>query len=457
MSVEHAVRPAAVAGMFYEAEPDVLQRQVVDFVRAGAGFEQPARAVIAPHAGFTYSGAVAGEAYACLKGHEAGIQRVYLFGPAHRVYTRGVASVSVAGFETPLGEVRIDQPRLAELIRQFEFLGVSDESHELEHSLEVQLPFLQEVWPDFKLVPLLVGDISPEKVADLMREALADDQAMVVISTDLSHYHSYDEAKAIDTDTVGLIKNLNWRQLNGQRACGYIGVSALIICAREMGLTITPLDYRNSGDTAGNKDRVVGYASFVVTDTWWSPEQKAAMLSLARRSIEHGLETGKPMIVNVEQLDPALRQNGACFVTLNRNGNLRGCIGSLQATERLAINIAGNAWRAAFEDPRFRVLQPEEINDLQLSLSLLSPPVLMPVTSEQDLIDRLKPGEDGVILGLGRQRGTFLPSVWESLPDPEQFVTALKRKAGFNADFWHDDIEVSRYSTFSFGADFKDI
>jgi AmmeMemoRadiSam system protein A len=182
----------------------------------------------------------------------------------------------------------------------------------------------------------------------------------------------------------------------------------------------------------------------------FSHEQKTQMLRLAKDSIGWGLRHGQPLAVNLADYDVALREPGACFVTLNRHGQLRGCIGSLEAYRPLAEDVSENAYAAAFRDPRFNPLQASELEDLTLSISVLSPAQPMSFSSEQDLLQQIRPGIDGLILEHGYHRGTFLPSVWEQLPNPVEFLRHLKQKAGLPADFWADDIRISRYQTESF-------
>ena len=375
-----------------------------------------------------------------------------MLGPAHRVYTRGVAAPSADWFVTPLGRVAIDQARIRELTERFDFLGRSDASHAEEHSLEVHLPFLQMALDDFQLVPLVVGDIDPHELKGMVDAMLDDRDALVVVSSDLSHYHRYDEARTIDTATVASMERLAWRDLGPERACGFIPVSALLMSAAARGLTVSAVDVRNSGDTAGPKDRVVGYASLVVYDPGadLDEETRGRLLALARRAIEHRLER-RTLDVDAQAWPRACRDHRATFVTLTQAGQLRGCIGSLAAEEPLVHSVANNAIQAAFHDPRFMPVAPEEFAGIALSISVLGPAEPIRFESEQHLLEQLRPGKDGLILTFGRRRGTFLPSVWESLETPAAFLAGLKRKASLPADFWSPEIRIDRYTTESFG------
>ncbi len=183
-----------------------------------------------------------------------------------------------------------------------------------------------------------------------------------------------------------------------------------------------------------------------------SPEERRILLDVAAASIRHGLETGRPLSIRLEEYPESLREPGAAFVTLNLDGQLRGCIGSLEARRPLVEDVAENAFAAAFRDPRFPPLRPEEYPRLEYHISILSPPEPMTVTSEADLLQQLRPGVDGLVLIEGARRATFLPSVWEQLPDPRQFLAHLKMKAGLPADYWSDSLRFERYTVEEFGS-----
>lgn len=256
-------RPPAVAGTFYPADAEELARQVRGYLAAAGPGAAPAAAVVAPHAGYVYSGPVAGHAHAALAPRRGQVRRVLLLGPAHRVYVRGIAAPTVDYFLTPLGPVPVDQPALAELAA---LPGVvfDDVPHAPEHSLEVQLPFLQQALGEFTLVPLVVGDVAPERVADVLRVLWHGPETAAVISTDLSHYHDYETARAIDTGTARAIEQYQGELIGPEQACGFLPLRGLLAVARERGLPIRRLALANSGDTAGPRDQVVGYGAWAV-------------------------------------------------------------------------------------------------------------------------------------------------------------------------------------------------
>lgn len=262
----NAVRPAAVAGMFYDADPATLRRDVEGFLahadRTGGGADVPPKAIIAPHAGYVYSGAVAGSAYATVSPLREQIKRVVLLGPAHRVYVEGIAASSAGAFATPLGNVRLDKDLIRELVAEFGFVHYSDDAHAVEHSLEVQLPFLQALFEDFVLLPFAVGAAVPEQVDALLERLWGGDETLIVISSDLSHFRSYEAAREIDRFTSGQIKELTATALTGEHACGYMPISGLLEAAVKRNLRCEVLDMCSSGDTAGPRDRVVGYGAY---------------------------------------------------------------------------------------------------------------------------------------------------------------------------------------------------
>jgi MEMO1 family protein len=260
------VRPPAVAGTFYPADAGRL-RAMVEGYRAAANSacaERMPKAVIAPHAGYVFSGPVAGHAFAPPGPQAPAIQRIVVIGPAHFVPLRGIAVPSVAAFRTPLGEVPLDRAAI-KAIRDLPQVEVADVPHEPEHALEVELPFLQAALGDFTLVPLVVGAATAEEVAQVLDRLWGGPETLLVISSDLSHYEGYARATEHDAATAAAIERFDHAVLGPRDACGYLPVAGLLIEARRREMRIERLDLRNSGDTAGPKDRVVGYGAWAFT------------------------------------------------------------------------------------------------------------------------------------------------------------------------------------------------
>ena len=440
----NTVRKPAIAGYFYPADP-VLLREEVGALLSAAGQGGPVpKALIVPHAGYVYSGPVAARAYARLTDASRRIKRVVLLGPAHQVAVRGLALPESSHFATPLGEVALDQEAIGTLAGLPQVV-TSEAAHAREHSLEVHLPFLQTVLGEFRLVPLVVGRATPDEVAEVLERLWGGPETLVVISSDLSHFLPYGEACTMDAGSVARMLRLEVG-IDHEQACGATPVNGLLVVARRRGLVPELLDLKNSGDTAGDKARVVGYAALAFFETPRprpaNTERGEVLLAAARGAI--GVRFGAaPLALKIQ---PWMQAPGASFVTLTLDHELRGCIGSLEAQRPLLEDVEHNAVAAAFHDPRFSPLSPREFARVRVEVSELSKPEPLQFESESHVLSLLRPHADGLILEYGRHRSTFLPQVWETLTKPAHFLAQLKRKAGLPADFWHDEIRLSRYA-----------
>lgn len=262
------IRQPAVAGMFYPADKELLEHDIQKYLNQSTADQKKCpKAIVVPHAGYIYSAPIAASAYKLLIPFKDKINRVVLLGPSHRVAFSGLAVPESDFFNTPLGNIPIDQKGI-QLLSDMPQVIASAQAHREEHSLEVQLPFLQEVLGDFSLIPLVVGDADRFDVAEVINKLwcndnVCDEHTLIVISTDLSHYHEYDEAKQIDRATSEAIENLKPELIAYDDACGRNGLKGLITVAEEKSLSVELLDLRNSGDTAGDKNRVVGYGAYV--------------------------------------------------------------------------------------------------------------------------------------------------------------------------------------------------
>ncbi len=466
-----AQRPTAIASSFYAADPARLRSDVEGYLHAAASgvprslLQQP-KVLIAPHAGHVYSGATAAKAYARIRPFAAGIRRVVLLGPAHRVYFQGIALPGVGAYASPLGAVPIDT-LAADAISDLPFVTSRADAHGPEHSLEVHLPFLQCALNDFELLPLVVGDVQPEQVAQVIERLWGGPETLVLISTDLSHFHTYDEANGIDAASCSQVMALD-ATLNHQQACGATPVNALLQLAARKGLRIEQIERCNSGDTAGDKDRVVGYASFALYEPpsngssaqggkftgepagLLSAEQGLALVQLARASLHDATGASKEPLPGLK----SFQAPGAAFVTLTQDGKLRGCIGSLQASRPLADDVRANAAAAALQDPRFPSVTAAEAPGLEVEVSVLTPSRPLNFANESHAIWQLQPGIDGVVLEYEEQgrafRSTYLPQVWEQIPEPRAFLAHLKVKAGLPFDFWSPNLRLSVYGVQKF-------
>jgi MEMO1 family protein len=439
----NSVRPAAVAGMFYPGEARALAAELDDLL--GAGDPVPRlgypKALVVPHAGYVYSGGVAARAYDELAAARGSVRRVVLLGPTHRVALKGLAAPSAEAFATPLGSVRIDREAIA-LARGLPQVVLNDAAHALEHSLEVQLPFLQKVLGEFVLAPFAVGIASVAEVAEVIERLWGGPETVIVVSTDLSHYHSYEQARAIDRATIARIAGFA-TDLDHEEACGATPLNGLLSTSKHRNLALRLLSACNSGDTAGGKERVVGYSSFGLYEGGEVSLDEAGrtLLEIARQAIEG--EVFKK--ATERERAPWLSQAGATFVTLTKNDELRGCIGSLQAARPLGEDVAQNALGAAFRDPRFPAVSAAEWPQCRVEVSLLSTAKPVRFADEADLLRQIRAGEDGLIVECDGRRGTFLPQVWDDVSNKRVFLSQLLRKAGLPADTRLTRCRVSRY------------
>lgn len=558
------VRAPAVAGTFYPGHPERLAGEVDRYVaeareelagraadaarRSGGTQARPTSArstsarpastggasirgalvggalvgVVVPHAGHIYSGPTAGFAYASID--PAAVERVVLLGPAHYVPVDGIGLSTATAWRTPLGDVELDSDLADDLRSRIETVLPADAAHAPEHSLEVQLPFLQRVLTDgWRLVPLIVGADLPRDVAAVITMCAALPRTLVVVSTDLSHYLDYSSAVAQDSRTIRSIVHRRPDSIGSSDACGRYPLRGLLTAAAAHDWAVRLLDARNSGDTAGDRARVVGYAAFAVTRGLTgeggspagvasaghtptgeptasaqgtpgvgaapgaeapgasvapsaaapgargpdpavsgrsgdavdriAPESRALLLRLARATIQEALSTRRRPRIDPgawPTADPLLHAPGAAFVTLrSAAGDLLGCIGSLAARQPLIADVAEHAFDAAFRDPRFPPMTRDRADGMVIDISVLSPTRAFPCSSYDDLLAHVPVGS-GVVVEAGRQRATFLPAVWEQLPEPRAFLAALWRKAGLDPGEWPTGTVIEVYDSQEF-------
>ncbi len=442
------VRPPAVAGAFYPAEAEQLATDVASLV-AAAVQPQPRlgwpKVLVVPHAGYVYSGSVAAAAYSEWRRGFRQIRRVVVLGPVHRVAVQGIALAGADIFATPLGQVPVDRHAEAQL-RDLPWVVQNPRAHAWEHSLEVQLPFLQHILESFTVVPLAVGDATPQEVAQVIERLWGGPETVFAVSTDLSHFHAQAEAEVLDGETAEQILKLR-SDIRHDQACGATPLNGMLLAAQRHGLLIRRVAQCTSGDTSGDRARVVGYGVFALEDPEITGNSGGRLLvSLARQAIAHRLEVGPPPRTSRWWLQAV----GATFVTLKQHGDLRGCIGTLEARWPLGQDLLANALHAAFDDPRFLPVDQTDWPHISVEVSVLSAPQPMVFTSEADLLAQLQPGVDGLILEAHGRRGTFLPQVWDDVPDPRQFLTFLRAKAGVPADTPVEHCRVWRYHVAKF-------
>ncbi len=453
------IREAVVAGKFYPADPQALKRQIQELTEEASKSdinvpaEKKLKALIMPHAGYIYSGRTAAHAARVLKA--ASFSKVLILGPDHRVGFKNAAISDVSAYETPLGRIKL-HPDAEKLRKRFDCFRPVPASDKTEHCIEVILPFLQSYLNDFQIVPIVMGSGNIKKYASAI-DSIYDDKTLLVVSSDLSHYLPYKDANQRDRQTIKMILNLNGEDLaaDSNRACGATAIRVLIDMALQYNWEPVLLYHENSADTAGPRQQVVGYAAIAfygeasMTQSSNINEKNGQLLvKLARQTIAKrlGVESGVDEDVSSRLSDDIFQSRRGTFVTLTKNNQLRGCIGNLVPDKTVTKGVQENAINAAFNDPRFPALSKAELDQVDIEISLLTEPQPLDYKDADDLLAKLRPNVDGVILRKGMHSSTFLPQVWEQLPDKELFLSHLCLKAGLPGDEWKKgDLEVLTY------------
>ena len=457
------VRRPAWAGKFYPQDPDRLRELIADLTAEARTTEidlpsdRPLKALIMPHAGLIYSGLTAAHAVHALENRS--FEKVVLMGPDHRIGFSHGAVTSASAYATPLGLVHVHETA-RQLKTSSPLFRPIPEADKQEHSLEVVLPFLQTYLPAFEIVPIIFG---PTRISQCARalDSMLGPSDLVVVSTDLSHYLDQKQARKRDQETIRMILNNESKKLarDSNRACGLTPLRILLTLAREHNWKPMLVHASTSGDTAGPEDSVVGYATIALygekimshtSSSQLNPDQGQTLVELARLAIaqELGIDSNSASSSNIQARleDPVFDQQRGTFVTLHIQDQLRGCIGSLVETEPLRSSIRTNAVNAAFRDPRFPPLGKNEFPEITIEASILTEPQTLEYTDPQDLVNKLRPTIDGVILSKGPARSTFLPQVWEQLSEPEDFLSHLCLKAGLPQDAWKKEhLEIQTY------------
>lgn len=462
---ENKVREAAVAGAFYPGDAQELTT-MIDSMLATV-HDPPVKgkilAAVAPHAGYIYSGPVAAHTYAALKGHT--YKRIVVIAPTHYVAFAFTSVYNGDAYRTPLGTIPVDKEFARRLARMAPSIELSDKGHTPtaaggEHAIEVQLPWLQRTAGNFELVPIIMGNqsyeacralgMALEKLVAFEKKNGETGETLVLASSDLSHYHSYEDAQTMDRKALAALSA--WDEYSMSRnfeariweACGGAPIVAAMIYAEHMGAREAEvLQYANSGDTAGDKTRVVGYsADIFVQDEGHSAaappftlshEEKKTLLAIARKSVEHAVGPGLVYIPDAPKSEILGREYGA-FTTLTKDGQLRGCIGYTSAVKPLFMTVRDTASYAALHDPRFPAVTADELPALVYEVSVLSPlrRILDP--------DQIQVGRDGLLIKNGRHEGLLLPQVpGEFGWDRKTFLEQTCQKAGLHRDCWKEE------------------
>ncbi len=465
------VRQPGVAGSFYPADPTALAAMIDDMLAhaSPSPINDPILAVVAPHAGYQYSGPVAAYTYAALKGRK--FSRVVVIAPSHYEAFDFTSVFDGDAYATPLGTVQVDKLFAKQLAEMNPSIRLSSQGHVVtskgaEHALEVELPWLQRVLGDFQLVPIVMGDQSYESSRALgvaLAKLIKTNDTLIVASSDLSHYHPYDDAVKIDHKTLNALQAWDYFSMSQNfemrvwEACGGAPIVAAMIAAERMGANqALVLKYANSGDTTGDHSRVVGYSAVALVKTQTpsaaqrpfslAPHEKTQLLTLARKSVEYAVRTRKPYETPVSASESLNEERGA-FVTLKKSGELRGCIGYSSATKPLYITVRDTATLAAFRDTRFQPVSASELPQLEYEISVLSP-----LRRVQD-VQQIKIGQHGLLMKNGDYEGLMLPQVAvEERWDRRTFLDETCAKAGMRAGCWKDEnTDIFMFTAVVFG------
>jgi AmmeMemoRadiSam system protein B/AmmeMemoRadiSam system protein A len=454
------IRKPAWAGQFYDADPGRLAARVDAFLDAGAASARPGRSplvIISPHAGYPYSGGVAGLAYAAVRG--ADYETVVIVAPSHRVAFEGCSIDALDGYETPLGVAAIDTD-LATLMRKESRFGYVPEAHASEHAVEVQVPFIQRALPEAKIVPVIMGRQEAgtvRELAELLDRVSKAKKILVVASTDMSHFLTKKEANVLDASTIDLVKKqatgplLRKVERGENILCGGGPVVAALEYARKRGpARVDILGYADSSDVGTPESSVVGYFAAAVyseagSDASFSlsRSEKAELLRLARRAIRQAVETRTSL--DYQARSPNLKVPKGVFVTLTEKGSLRGCIGFIDPIFPLWQAVVQAASYAALEDRRFEPVSRAELNDLEVEISVLSP------LTRLEEVKGIQVGRHGLVVEQGNRKGLLLPQVaTENGWDRDEFLKQACLKAGLPSDAWKKGAAVYTFEAVVF-------
>jgi len=460
----NASRPTAVAGSFYSNDNAELSSQVKKLLENSKVFsDEKINAIIVPHAGYVFSADTASLAYKTLNKK---YKNIFLIGSSHHVNIDGASTYNAGDYQTPLGEVKVNQEIVSKLINGSKHVSYHKDAHIKEHTLEVQLPFLQTIYgDDLKIVPIIMATSNFETIKSISDslKPYFNDENLFVISTDLSHYPSYEDAKKIDSLTLdalvknnsqefidAIVSNENSLTSNLQTsACGWSSLLMLLELTKNQNYKYELLQYKNSGDSKyGEKDRVVGYSALRIYKDkgfFLNNEEKKELLNIAKLAVFEATLNHKKIEIDSDKISAKLKLNLGAFVTLYKNGNLRGCIGRFEPNEPLYKVIIDMAIASAQNDTRFDVLSVNELDDITIEASVLTP------RKKIESIDEIEIGKHGIYVQKGSQTGTYLPHVATQMGwNVEEFVNSCaKEKAGISFKNY-EELELFTYEAIVF-------
>ena len=431
------IRKSICAGSWYPQDKDTLQKTIDNYLKKAQKNNAKVKALIVPHAGINYSGPVAAQSFKQL---DSDLKKIIILGTSHHYPLKGASLLQVDAYETPLGLIPVDKI-------EDDMIQAIPEAHAKEHSIEIELPFLQRVLNNFSIIPIIVGQIDIQKFANFLEKQ----DLPIIVSVDLSHFHEYNQAVRLDNQTIQAILNLQTEKITNCEIDSKFAISAIMELAQRKKWQTKLLDYKNSGDISGEKSSVVGYAAIAFYEEEikknqdeYLAEEKKMILNLAKNAVENFVKFNKT--ITSSNKSNKLKEKRACFVTLTQNGDLRGCIGTIEPQGPLDQSIIQNAISACSQDPRFSPITPEELPEIEYEVSILTLPQKISFNNNKELFSQIK--NKGVILQKNFYQATYLPQVWEHFSREEDFLSSLCEKAGLGRDEWQKEIEVSVYEAF---------
>ncbi len=424
------VREPKFAGSWYSSDPKHLSDEIDTYLADVEYLNLNTKAIIVPHAGYMFSGRTAAHAFKQIKKDTS---KVIILGTAHRYPLKGLCVIEYDYYNSPLGEVKVSED--VKLITNEKEVYSIKEADTDEHSIEIEIPFLQKVLSNFEILPIIAGKTNPNLFADLL-EKYSTNKTVIVVSVDLSHFHGYNEAVKLDNFSINSILELESSNIKNAEIDSPYAIEAIIELAKRNKWKTKLLDYKNSGDIISDRRSVVGYSAIIFYEQekkeYFTEEEKTAMITLAKNSVETYVLTGKKY---KNGLTSAKFNNKlACFVTIKSEDELRGCIGTIEPVGTLYNSIVDNAISAATRDPRFDPVEKNELKILDYEVSVLSVPELFEPSSIEDLFLNIK--GKGVIISKDLRRSVYLPQVWEHFTSEGAFLSSLCQKAGFFKEEW---------------------
>jgi MEMO1 family protein len=436
------IRRPAVAGSWYSDDSAVLSDEIDRYLAKTKSENLNVKAVIVPHAGYMFSGQTAANSF---KQISPGTKKVIILGTAHRYPLKGACVIDYNYYDSPLGKVKLSAD-VKSFLKEKDVVSIPSADRE-EHSIEIEIPFLQRVLKDFEILPVIVGSIDHTEFSRLL-EKYTDDETAIVCSVDLSHFHNYKRAVELDNYSINSILKLKTGNIHSAEIDSPYAVMALIELAKRKKWKTKLLDYKNSGDIIKDRSSVVGYASIVFyeeekQEAYFSETEVTLMENIAKNTVELFVREGKKY--KPKDYPESFNKRLACFVTLNYKGNLKGCIGTIEPVGTLCESIVDNAISAASRDYRFSPVTEKELSYLSYEVSVLSEPKLFEPQSADELLNYIK--DKGVIIKKDFRSAVYLPQVWEHFSTAEDFLSSLCMKAGMQVNEWkrYKDMKIQLF------------